>query len=545
MARRTIDPRLISLLDDACWLVYRLFGVSARPRLNGVDERDAPWESMHPWICHFVHTGEAWQPTGSVPGSPPVRRPVCRLLASHRPPGDLPARGRCLSGLTWLALPLAFGRGTRGSLVLGPFLSHPPTERGFRALCARLRIPRWAHMRWAYMQSPVLPPSREAALLAFCRDLFGLIRHRYAPVFAGKTWEAATRSGLESPEYAYPPLRLAEDLPLRIYGVYVKYRELAAEEARHARIDACALEYVDGGGCRAVVNGRPMELRHGQMLLMLPGDRVAMDPVPGLGRCELITVTFVATASLLVPFARAPHTLDAFQLTLLSRMTDLAAALGDASHRSSELKLMLAQLILGTREPPAPARIVQPVVPARAREAHSTTVREIIRYLEETVEERIRFPELARRYRMSAPTLRRIFRAEVGMSPRAYRHQQVITRAKLLLHRGNLSVTEVAQRLGFCSVHYFSHAFKKAAKVSPREFARSLQPAVRQIEQARVLLEAGDLTPAEVAKRMGYTSVPSFAQAFKQHVGISPTKYPAAAGSRPAAPAQPSRGGKP
>jgi transcriptional regulator GlxA family with amidase domain len=202
--------------------------------------------------------------------------------------------------------------------------------------------------------------------------------------------------------------------------------------------------------------------------------------------------------------------------------------MGDSSHRSSELKLMLVQLILGVREPPAPARIVQPVVPARARGAHSTTVREILRYLEDTVEERVRFPELARRFRMSTPTLRRIFKAEVGMSPRSYRQQQVITRAKLLLHRGNLSVTEVARRLGFCSVHYFSHAFTKAAKVNPREYARSLQPTVRQIEEARVLLEAGDLTPAEIAARMGFTSVHSFAQAFKQHVGISPRKYPEA-----------------
>jgi AraC-like DNA-binding protein len=223
-----------------------------------------------------------------------------------------------------------------------------------------------------------------------------------------------------------------------------------------------------------------------------------------------------------------PHTLDAFQLSLLSRMTDLAAAMGDSAHRSSELKLMLAQLILGMKEPPTPARIVQPVVPAREREAHSTTVREIIRCLEETVEERIRFPELARRFRMSTATLRRIFKAEVGMSPRAYRQQQVMTRAKLLLHRGNLSVTEVARRLGFCSIHYFSHAFTRATRMSPRAYARSLQPTVRQIEQARVLLEAGGTTPAEIASRMGFSSVHSFAQTFKQHVGISPKKYPEA-----------------
>ena len=544
MASDRLDPRLVALLDDACWLIYRLFGVSARPRLRRIDPRDASWESMHPWICHFAHTGEAWQPAEPAHRRD-AERPVCRLAASRDTPAGLPPRGTCVTGLSWLSVPLDLGRGAEGSLVLGPFLSHPPTERGFRALCVRLKIPRWAHMRWAYMQSPVLSPAREGPLLEFCRSVFGLVRQRYAVLLRGGTWEDATRSGPDAPESAYPALRLAEDLPIRIYGVFVNYRELGAEEARPVRIDTCALEYVDGGRCRTTVNDRALDLGHGQMVLLLPGDRVAMAPAPGLDRCELITITFVATASLLAPFAGTAHTLDAFQLTLLSRMTDLAAALGDSAHRSSEMKLMLAQLILGTREPPAPARIVQPVASARARAAHSPTVREILRYLEDTVEERIRFPELARRFRMSTPTLRRIFRAEVGMSPRAYRQQQVITRAKLLLHRGNLSVTEVARRLGFCSVAYFSHAFTKAAKVNPREYAKSLQPTVRQIEQARVLLQAGDLAPAEIATRMGFTSVHSFAQAFKQQVGISPTKYPGTAGPAAGPPPRRCREGKP
>ncbi|HBP38474.1 MAG TPA: AraC family transcriptional regulator, partial [Clostridiales bacterium] len=35
--------------------------------------------------------------------------------------------------------------------------------------------------------------------------------------------------------------------------------------------------------------------------------------------------------------------------------------------------------------------------------------------------------------------------------------------------------TEIAQRLGFCSVHHFSRTFSRIAHLTPREYARSVQ----------------------------------------------------------------------
>jgi AraC-like DNA-binding protein len=513
---------LWAVLDDACLMVFRLFGVNARPHIPGIDPRDRPWIFHEPWLCRYIHTEEAFNPTGPAPNRPAtgVRRHSCAIA---RQQAGLPARGRCLSGLAYRTIPLNLGKGFSGTLVLGPFMETKPSDQGFTSLCRRLGIPEWDHMRWAWNDSPVLPPAREREMAAFCRRLFRTIEDTFRPLSAGKTIEDISGVTVEN---IFPPVRLADDFPLRVYGVFVTY---SADLKNHKPplpnpLPICDLEYMDKGRCRFTAGGKSTILEQGQAMLFLPGSEPELSLVGGEA-CESISISFVANASILAELAGKPFSLDAFQHSLLSRLLQTASPGTDASHRNSEVKLLLILLLMSTRSSTDASLQALPAPRAYKRSRHEAAILEAKRVLDVSAERNVSLADLARHVSMKVPTLIRLFRLETGKSPIQYHLQLRIEKAQMLLRHSMLTVTEIAEKMGYHSVHHFSNSFRKHAGKSPTEYAHSLKSTLRQVEEARNMLWNERLPASVVAERLGFTSVFSFAQAFKRYTGTSPDEY--------------------
>jgi AraC-like DNA-binding protein len=58
----------------------------------------------------------------------------------------------------------------------------------------------------------------------------------------------------------------------------------------------------------------------------------------------------------------------------------------------------------------------------------------------------------------------------MGCTPHDYVTGQRVARAKEMLASGEMNVTEVADALGFPSIHGFSRWFLRETKVNPSEF---------------------------------------------------------------------------
>lgn len=70
-----------------------------------------------------------------------------------------------------------------------------------------------------------------------------------------------------------------------------------------------------------------------------------------------------------------------------------------------------------------------------------------------------------------------VFKADLGCPPRRYINLQRINRAKELLLFSDINVTEVAETLGFSSIHYFSRLFRQVTGLTPTEYLyRANQP---------------------------------------------------------------------
>ena len=80
---------------------------------------------------------------------------------------------------------------------------------------------------------------------------------------------------------------------------------------------------------------------------------------------------------------------------------------------------------------------------------------------------------LAQGVHMSAGHLSRQFRAAYGESPYAYLMTRRIERAKALLRRGDLSVTDVCFAVGCSSLGTFSTRFSELVGMTPTDYRRS------------------------------------------------------------------------
>ena len=79
-------------------------------------------------------------------------------------------------------------------------------------------------------------------------------------------------------------------------------------------------------------------------------------------------------------------------------------------------------------------------------------------------------PALAREALMSTGHFARSFRAAYGESPYSYLMTRRIERAKALLRRGDLSVTDVCQEVGCTSLGSFSAKFTELVGESPSAY---------------------------------------------------------------------------
>ncbi len=91
-------------------------------------------------------------------------------------------------------------------------------------------------------------------------------------------------------------------------------------------------------------------------------------------------------------------------------------------------------------------------------------------FMENHFDEKITAQELANLGYTSVSSLNRRFKAEIGMTPMQYLLKIRMTRAKTLLQRGNIPVTNIAMRCGFSSSSHFCTAFLKQTGITPSDY---------------------------------------------------------------------------
>jgi len=91
-------------------------------------------------------------------------------------------------------------------------------------------------------------------------------------------------------------------------------------------------------------------------------------------------------------------------------------------------------------------------------------------YIHENLENELSVMFLANHVNMSTRNFTRKFTEQLSLSPAKYVQKSRIDRAKLLLEQGQLSVNQVANKVGINSITVLSRLFKKYLCITPNEY---------------------------------------------------------------------------
>lgn len=95
------------------------------------------------------------------------------------------------------------------------------------------------------------------------------------------------------------------------------------------------------------------------------------------------------------------------------------------------------------------------------------------RYIDIHFKEALTLEQLAEQAHMNKFYLSHAFKQEYGVSPINYMTSRRIEESKYLLAETDLSVSQVAQLLGFSSQSYFSQVFHRSQEISPMEYRQN------------------------------------------------------------------------
>ena len=103
------------------------------------------------------------------------------------------------------------------------------------------------------------------------------------------------------------------------------------------------------------------------------------------------------------------------------------------------------------------------------------TYNRIIRYMEEHITEQLTIEKICKNTLVSRSRLQKMFAEFHGCGVMEFFTLMKIDTAKELIRGNQLNFTQVSDRLGYTSVHYFSRQFKKVTHMTPSEYASSIR----------------------------------------------------------------------
>jgi transcriptional regulator GlxA family with amidase domain len=96
-------------------------------------------------------------------------------------------------------------------------------------------------------------------------------------------------------------------------------------------------------------------------------------------------------------------------------------------------------------------------------------------WLQDNYHRQVLFAQVAERFGMSLRTFNRRFKAATGQSPLQYLQDTRIAIARDLLKTSNLSIGEIAERVGYQDTGYFTGLFKKQLATTPSEYRATVR----------------------------------------------------------------------
>lgn len=109
------------------------------------------------------------------------------------------------------------------------------------------------------------------------------------------------------------------------------------------------------------------------------------------------------------------------------------------------------------------------------RRVEDDLVTRIICFMKENIDKNLSIDDFCEEFGLSRTRIKDLFREKLNTGIIQYFRHLKIEKAKELIREENYNFSEIADKLGFSSVHYFSNVFKKITDMTPSEYAISVK----------------------------------------------------------------------
>ena len=289
----------------------------------------------------------------------------------------------------------------------------------------------------------------------------------------------------------YEPTVLRRDLavPAVVTVHYFEYaKNYVFEGERH---DFWEFLYVDKGEVEVMAGDTGYCLKQGEMIFHKPGEFHNVF-ANGMVAPNLVVVAFVCTSPAMAYFEEKVVKAEEVERELLARIVHEARdafanpldnpgslrmerATSSAFGSEQMIGLLLEQMLIRmVRRGAERDRAVKTSSSVKRRSDHDL-VQRIIGYMQENACGTLTLAQVCRFSAQSATNLKTIFKSVTGMGVMEYYRSLKIDAAKTLLREGGGNITQIADKLGYTSVNYFSRYFKQATGMTPSEYTQSIQ----------------------------------------------------------------------
>ncbi len=250
----------------------------------------------------------------------------------------------------------------------------------------------------------------------------------------------------------------------------------------------CELLYCDRGRISVAAENYSGVVRNNQIIVHRPNEMHSLSCVENIAP-NVIIIGFECTSEELECLSHRPVTLSSEQKKMIADVMKEGMSVysppydlpnipemkkredypfGADQMIKLKLEALLISLIRGS--------ITMQMHATGGREVHQTSrLDEIHQYITENYMEKILLDNICFIFGTNKTTLCKDFKAEYKTTVLNYINSLKIREAKALLRQNELSVTEISERLGFNSIHYFSRLFKKITGQSPKEYSSSIR----------------------------------------------------------------------
>lgn len=142
----------------------------------------------------------------------------------------------------------------------------------------------------------------------------------------------------------------------------------------------------------------------------------------------------------------------------------------------SYLEQLLIQII--RKDTDSPIHVNQPDIYALKSPKQANDIQlfnDIVKYIQKNIHTNLKVSTICETFSISASRLQKLFKHCCNLGINEYASYLKIEQAKEMIRSKHTSFTQVAEELGYSSIHYFSRQFKKVSGMTPSEYASSVK----------------------------------------------------------------------